>query len=162
MYAKTLIDKARLDPRFRSDAAIARAIGVTPVFFHKVANGKAHMPAERAALLADLLGEDATYALKRAALDNAEGDLFTRLQKAFRVAAGVAGAVVLAGMATAPSPSYAGTIKTVRELPHTLEVCTDYTLSRLFAALALGRRAWLWMARSLHGDTSCPALASMA
>lgn len=111
MYAQTLIEKARASGQWPSDAAIAEAIGVDRSLLNRVSKGKQKMPPERAALLADLIGEDAGYALQRVAMENAEPDLLTRLQKAFRVAAGVAGAVVLAAMATAPSPTSAGTIK---------------------------------------------------
>jgi DNA-binding transcriptional regulator YdaS (Cro superfamily) len=138
VYSITLLDKAH--EVCRSDAATARAIGVSPQLITEVRAGRKKLPPERAALLAELVGEDASYALQRVTLDNAKPELLTRLQRAFRVAAGVVGAAVLVATAAVPSSGNAGTIRTDREALTTTASLSVYTLSRLLAAL-------LWMAR---------------
>lgn len=149
MYAQVLLDKAR--QKWKSDAQIAAAIGVTRQSLHAFSTGKAKMPPERAALLAAALGEDADYAAKRVMVDNAEGDLHARLAKAFRVAAGVAGVAVLVALGNVPLPANAGTIRTDRE-----DLTSEVTAQTLYwrALRWLIRRLLALMARGILRATA--------
>ncbi|WP_395703040.1 helix-turn-helix domain-containing protein [Aquabacterium sp.] len=113
-YALALIDKA-LERCQGNASAVARLAGIKPQSLHDIRHGKLKMSPETAAILAAAIGDDPEYSLKRVMLENATGEKLARLQKAFRVAAGVAGAAVLAAMAAAPSDSSAGTIRTDRD-----------------------------------------------
>lgn len=132
-YAMALLDKAK--GLTGSDNATATAAGVTRQTLHAVRKGKAKLSPELGAIIAAAIGDDPDYAAKRIMLENAPPSMLARLQKAFRVAAGVAGVAVLAALTSAPYDAHAGTIKTDRDVRHVSGSLTDYTLS-LFIEVA--------------------------
>lgn len=67
-YAKSLLDKAR--EMGHADAENARRIGVSRSYLCDVHAGRKAMSPEAAALLAELVGADATDALKRQTVEN--------------------------------------------------------------------------------------------
>lgn len=129
MYALALLDKAR--QKLGSDAKTATAAGVSRQTISAIRKGDKKLSPELAAIIASALGDDPDYAVKRVMLENAAPELLTRLQRAFRVAAGVAGAAVLAATVSVPSSAEAGTIKKDRELVNISQRLTVYTSSRI-------------------------------
>lgn len=148
MYAKALIDKAR--ERCKSDAEVARLIGISPPVLNQIKHGSKKMSPESAAILAAAIGEDVVYAVQKVMMENARPELATRLQKAFKVAASVAGVVAGSLLAVAHSDTEAAN----REATHANAECTGYTLSRLARLLAL-------MARMIFGSPRRPVPASV-
>lgn len=130
MYAFSLLDKAKAITG--SDAKTADLAGVSRQTLNKVRHREKKLSPELAAIIAALIGDDPDYAVKRVMIENAEGDMLTRLQRAFRVAAGVVGVAVLVALGSAPSPVNAGTIKTDRDGNHVTQRMTLYTLWLVF------------------------------
>lgn len=92
MYAKTLMEKARA--KGHSDAEIARQIGLTRSNLCDALAGRRTLSAEAAALLADLVGENAQEAAARQMVENAKEPKRSRLEKAL-FACWVAGVAAL-------------------------------------------------------------------
>lgn len=112
-YALALLDKAK--QVYRSDNRTAEAAGVKRQTLHSIRSGKAKLSPELAAIIAASIGDDPDYAAKRVMIENAAPDLQARLHKAFRVAAGVVGAVGVAVAMNGNGPAHAGEIKKARE-----------------------------------------------
>jgi len=140
-YGQTLIDRAIV--KLGTSARVARAIGVSTPALANWRNGKSKLPPERAALLADVTGENALVAASRVMQENADAELATRLQKAFFVALATgAGATLLTFASAVFGPAYArGADKTPEELTH-----TSSGVDRLYI---VAHRVTAWLARAL-------------
>ena len=135
MDADTLIDKARA--RGLSDAAIARAMGLTPGNLCDALAGRRSLPPEAVALLADELGEDAREAAAHQMVRNAKAPKRERLARAL-FGCWVVG---VACLATTDATGKASDL-------------TVYTLSRIAARLAARLRQ---LTAGFHGARNAAA-----
>lgn len=126
----TLIDKA--SKICKSDAELARRLGVSRAAVSMMRSGKLKISPEMAAFMADIAGENARDAYIAAGIENARG---TKYEGALRevlgkaLAAGVAGLLVF---------SYSGDSISSTE---TIEKTADTTLSPIHRIYSLIRRA---------------------
>ena len=138
---ETLIDRAA--KQCKSNAELARRVGVSPAIVSMMRRGKRPISPEMAAVLADIAGEDAREATIAAVIEGARG---TRREGVLREILGKALAAGVAGMLVF---SYSGdsisATKTIARTVDSLYIVSSRirrTMARLLAALRLRPSGW--------------------
>lgn len=139
-YAPTLIDKA--SKVCKSDAELARRLGVSRAAVSMMRSGKLKISPEMAAFMADIAGENARDAYIAAGIENARG---TKYEGALRevlgkaLAAGVAGLLVFSynGDSISATETIAKNDASVNDSIHRIYSLLRRAAVRLRAALRL-------------------------
>lgn len=139
-YAPTLIDKA--SKVCKSDAELARRLGVSRAAVSMMRSGKLKISPEMAAFMADIAGENARDAYIAAGIENARG---TKYEGALRevlgkaLAAGVAGLLVFSynGDSISATETIAKNDASVNDSIHRIYSLVRRAAVRLRAALRL-------------------------
>lgn len=139
-YAPTLIDKA--SKVCKSDAELARRLGVSRAAVSMMRSGKLKISPEMAAFMADIAGENARDAYIAAGIENARG---TKYEGALRevlgkaLAAGVAGLLVFSynGDSISATETIAKNEASVNDSIHRIYSLLRRAAVRLRAALRL-------------------------
>lgn len=147
MYAKQLIDRAR--ELGHADAYTARQIGVSRSYLCDIHAGRKQISPESAALLADLVGLDATEALKQTAVMNTKDpDRRAALRRALFVCWVLGVVASLAGTTTGEDVHQQLTVYTLSLVAVALAAAALRAASRSAALLSKGSRL---------GHARCPS-----